>query len=99
MLLSFFRLVTVQGSWEVLAPRGLPPSSSRYLRDIPVLILNWDCSSQGVVEVALGYGDLLGGLEELKTLLLKKQRRCMKKEVFRVSSVVTLSGIICLGVV
>jgi len=31
--------------------------------------------------VALGYGDFLKGLEELKALTLKEKRRCMKNEV------------------
>jgi len=99
MLLSFFHLATVQGSWEVLAPRGLPPSSSRHLRDGLVLILNWDFSSEGAVDVALGYGDFLGELEELKVLPLKEWRRRMKNGVFRVSDVITLSGVIFLGVI
>ena len=36
-------------------------------------------------EVALGYDDFLGELEELKALPLKEQRRRLKNEVFRVS--------------
>ena len=59
---------------EVLAPRGLPPSPSRRLWDEPTLILNWDRSFEGAVEVVLRYGDFLGGLEELKGLPLKEQR-------------------------
>ena len=51
---------------------------------------------RGAVEVALGYGDFLRGLEEIKALLLKERRRRMKNEVFRVSSVMTLSDFICL---
>jgi len=46
---------------------------------------------RGDVEIALGYGDFLGGLEELKTLPLKERRRHLKNEVFRVSIVMTLS--------
>ena len=72
--MSFFHLVIVQGSWEVLAPRGLPPSPSRCLQDRLVLILNWNCSFEGGVEVALGYGDFLRELEELKDLPLKERR-------------------------
>ena len=49
--------------------------------------------------MALGYGDFLGGLEELKALPLKEQGRHTKKGVFRVSSMMTLSGVICLGVI
>ena len=37
---SFFHLVMVQGSWEVMIPWGLPLSPSRYLQDGPVPILN-----------------------------------------------------------
>ena len=39
------------------------------------------------IEVALGYGDFLGGIGELKALPLKERRRHMKNEVFRVSCV------------
>ena len=45
------------------------------------LFLRW-----GDKEAVLGYRDFLGGLEELKTLPLKDQQRCLKNEVFRVSS-------------
>jgi len=34
---------------------------------------------EGDVEVALGYGDYLGRLEELKALPLKERRRYLKK--------------------
>ena len=46
---------------------------------------------RGDVEVAFGYGDLLRGLEKLKTLHLKEQRRRQKNKIFRVSIVMTLS--------
>jgi len=45
---------------------------------------------RGDVEVALGSGDFLGGLENLKALPLKEQRRRLKNEVFRVSVVTTV---------
>ena len=37
------------------------------------------------IEVALEYGDFLEGLDEIKALPLKDQRRRLKTEVFRVS--------------
>ena len=46
---------------------------------------------RGDVEVALRHGDFLGGLEDLKALSLKKRRRRLKNEVFRVSIMTTLS--------
>ena len=46
---------------------------------------------------ALRYGDFLRGLEELKTLPLKKRRRHLKNEVCRVSIVMTLSLVVCLS--
>ena len=54
---------------------------------------------RGNVEVAFGYGDFLGGLEELKALPLKEQRRHLKNEFFRISNSMTLPGVICLHVV
>ena len=45
---------------------------------------------KGTVEVALGYGDFLEGIEELKAFPLKERRRDMKNEAFRVSYVVAL---------
>ena len=50
---------------------------------------------RGAIEVALGYGDFLGGLEELKALRLKERRWHMKSKVFRASSATTLSDAIC----
>ena len=47
--------------------------------------------------MALGYGNFLVGVEEFKALPLKERRRHLKNEVFRVSSVMTLSGVICVG--
>ena len=44
---------------------------------------------KGAVEVALGYGDFLRGIEKLKALPLKERRQHMKNEAFRVSCVVT----------
>ena len=46
---EFLSSGAVQGSWKVLAPRGLPPNPLRCLRDEPVPILNWDCSSDGAL--------------------------------------------------
>jgi len=43
------------------------------------------------VEVALGYGDFLRGLEERKALPLKERRRRLKNEVIKVSVATTLS--------
>ena len=54
---------------------------------------------RGDVEVALRYGDFLGGVVEHKALPLKKQRECMKNGVFRVSNATTLSWVSCLFVV
>jgi len=54
---------------------------------------------EGDVEVALGYVDFLGGLEELKALPLKERRWHLKNEFFMVSNSMTLSGVICLRVV
>ena len=54
---------------------------------------------RGDVEVALGYDDFLEGLEDLKALPLKERRRRLKIEVFRVSIVMSLSSISCLGAV
>ena len=45
---------------------------------------------RGNVEVALEYGDFLGGIEDLKALPLKEQRRHLKTEVFRVSVTMTV---------
>ena len=44
---------------------------------------------KGAIEVALGYGDFLRGIEKLKALPLKERRRHMKNEVFRVGCVMT----------
>ena len=54
---------------------------------------------KGAVELALRCGDFFRGLEELKVLPLKEWRRRMKNGVFRVSDVITLSGVIFLGVI
>jgi len=45
----------------------------------------------GDIETALGYGDFLEGLDEIKTLLLKDRRRRLKNEVFRVSIMLPIS--------
>jgi len=49
---------------------------------------------RGDEEAALGYGVFLGGLEELKALPLKDQRRHLKNEVFRVSIIMLLFGFV-----
>ena len=49
--------------------------------------------------MALGYGDFLEGIEELKAFPLKERRQYMKNDVFRVSSIMTLSVVICLRAV
>jgi len=46
---------------------------------------------RGDVEMALGYGDFLGRLEELKAMPSKKRIRRMNNEVFKVSNTTTLS--------
>ena len=45
----------------------------------------------GDVEVTFKFGDFLGGLEKLKALHLKKRRRHLKNEVFRVCIMTPLS--------
>ena len=45
---------------------------------------------RGDVEVALGYDDFLGGLEDLKALPLKEQRLRLKNEVFKISIMMTV---------
>ena len=45
---------------------------------------------RGDVEVALGYGDYLKGLEELKAMPLKEQRQHLKNDFFRVSGLTSL---------
>jgi len=49
---------------------------------------------KGDEEAALGYRDFLGGLKELKTLLLKDRKLHLKNEVFRVSIRMLLSEFI-----
>ena len=51
---------------------------------------------RGDIEVALGFGDFLGGLKELKALPLKERRPHLKNEVFMVGNTMTLSGVIYL---
>ena len=51
---------------------------------------------EGVIEVAFGFDDFLGGLEELKALPLKERRRHLKNKFFKVSNSMTLPGVICL---
>ena len=84
----------VQGSSVVSTPLGLPHSHKNCLQ--------MDCCrsetrivpSEGVIEVAFGYDDFLGGLEELKALPLKERRRYLKNKFFRVNNSTTLSKVI-----
>ena len=42
------------------------------------------------MEVVLGYGDYLRGLEELKVEPLKERRQLLKNDFFRVSNLMSL---------
>jgi len=50
---------------------------------------------KGSIKVALGYGDFLRGIEELKALPLKERRRHMKNEAFTTHEVRGLQCKLC----
>ena len=81
-----------------------PVGLSRTVVQTPVLTLGQPTTSplfglylrRGYEEAALGYGDFLRGLEELKVPPLKDRRRHLKNKVFKVNITMLLSEFVLL---
>ena len=66
-LLNILGLQTMLGLSVVSSPWGLPLSPRTCRQGGLLQVLSSDCFSGGDVEVALEYGDFLGGIEDLKS--------------------------------